>query len=468
MESKFFIEEAVSFLVEALTTRGIEKRKIEKAKEKLSDQITDFFYVNFVEKYEGEIWFSKCFDLMYRDKYLSQIFSHFFELNRPISIESLCSTFTNNLLSEYPDYSTNQKQIFDSIKWFTYEIIRILRNSEEIPKEYISHFDSYDMGHRTTELQLDTLSGVRQILDFVNSFSNKSTSGNSLKELYAINKKNISFFQKQYEILDWVSKGNCVKEAMVSLAFLERDEGDFDRAIEIFKYVADNYSEEVDLYNNVGCMYLDIGEYKKANKYFYNVAFSDNGNKCYAYYNLALWEYEVANMNVCPPPAQGKYYYSINMINHALSFLPDDIDSMNFKAFLFMLSKQNMEEAYSLFCKCIEKEDRYEYRVNLSIFYLLNRDFEKAEVEVKKLLQNNDDSFLYGLLGNIYGTYGMNKIEDAIKMLNKAYEISCDENYLLTAQELMHGGHIDSVFLNGTVIEIYTDHEVIEFNRAMH
>lgn len=467
----FTLDEVTSYLCEAWVTDKIEKRKIEKAKARISTQLTDFLNGEFVEKYEYEQWFSKCFDMMCRDRFLKQIFSHFFELDKSISIESLCDSFTHKFIDEYPQYSVLQKQIFDAIKWLACEIIRILKTNEELPKEYAMHFDIFDLGQNSIGIQLETLREVRQIYDLISLNYSSNPPSDAIKELYAIFYENTTFLQKQREILEWISKGNSVKEAMVCLAFLERDEGNIDRAIGLFEYVAENYPEEVDLYNNAGCLSLDIGEYEKANKCFNKVAFSDNGNKCDAYYNLAMWEYEVANLNMVDPPVEGKYYYSINMVNHALDNSPDDIDSLNFKAYLLMISKQDMEEAYLLFCKCIEREDKYEYRVNLAIFYLLNRNFDKAESEVRELLQmheNTEDSLLYGLLGNIYGTYEVDRIEEAIMMFEKAYRFSSDDNYLSTADKLRNGGHIDSVFLNGAIIEIYTDHEVIELYRTLH
>ena len=82
--------------------------------------------------------------------------------------------------------------------------------------------------------------------------------------------------------------------------------------------------------------------------------------------------------------------------------------------------------------------------------------------------ENTEDSLLYGLLGNIYGTYEVDRIEEAIMMFEKAYRFSSDDNYLSTADKLRNGGHIDSVFLNGAIIEIYTDYEVIELYRTLH
>lgn len=471
MKSLFLIEEVTSFLGEVWITDKIEKRKFEIAKEKLSSQVTDFLNKEFVKRYETEIWFSKCFDMICRDKFLKRIFCHFFELSRSTSIDSLCDSFTDKFIGECQEYSVVQKQISDAIKWSAYEVIRILKNSNDIPKEYVMHFDIYDLGQKTNGLQFETLSCIKQICDWISLNHNRKESLESYKELYAIISKDIPFFQKQYEILEWVSKGNNVKEAMVCLSFLERDEGDVYRAIDLLEYVADKYPEEVNLYNSVGNLYLDIGEYEKANKCFYKVAFSDNGNKGDAYYNLAIWEYVVANSNIVKPPVEGKYFYSINMINRAIKYSPDDVDSLNCKAYLLMISKQKMEEAYSLFCKCIEKEDKYEYRVNLAIFYLLNRDFDRAEAEVKMLLQlqeNGDKALLYGLLGNIYGTYGVDRIDDAIKMFEMAYDYSDNANYLSIVDDLRNGRHIDSISLNGTVIEIYTDREVIDFYRKSH
>ena len=95
----FALDEVTSYLCEAWVTDKIEKRKIEKAKAKMSTQLTDFLNGEFVEKYEYEQWFSKCFDMMCRDRLLKQIFSHFFD-NKSYHNQPLRNLFL--LLLSYP------------------------------------------------------------------------------------------------------------------------------------------------------------------------------------------------------------------------------------------------------------------------------------------------------------------------------------------------------------------------------
>jgi len=452
-------------------TDNQKKKKLKRLLEDISEDCIQ----KFITENENEKYYFGLDNILTRDKFIEKVIQCFFSVNLVQSTDRMVEDSINTVIKEYPDLRVFQKQMEEAAANLKNDIIKILKESSLVEDSQKIIFMLQEESRKSIDrdrVLLNKMELLSKKFDTITGYKSENPEESSnYKELYRIFESCVSAYEKEMSIINWISNNSDIKEGLVILAYLYRNEKNFERAVYFFEYVADHYPEELDLYNNSGCIYLSNNDDIRAEAAFKKVLSKQEDN-VNALYNMSIVYY---NKSICKIkgllPSSELYRYmekSIDYINKAYELTTEDTDIMNFRAYLLMITRKDLNESLLLLNRAIELEEDIDFYINRAICFLIRKEFDEAIKEANHILEMEleEEGFVYSLLGNIYGMKGVEKREIAISMFQKSYEISHDDKILNNISNLAAGRYFDHVYLNGVFIEIYTFEELLSGSDA--
>lgn len=266
----------------------------------------------------------------------------------------------------------------------------------------------------------------------------------------------MSAMEKEWNFWKWAEKTGDFKEAAIWVADNCRRTGERERALFLFKRIADGNKEEYQLYNDVGCLLNEMERHGEALDAFCNVLKVDENN-IDALYNMSTTFYDLGD-------GEQSYCY----IQRAYQLWGEDADVANFYGLQLMIRGRDfLPEAERVMGAALKKHPAdFFLRLNYGTALMAGKKFDAAISVFQKLYEEYpEDVIVVGSLGLVYGMLGVERAEEAVCMFQKAYEISGETGYLRNVECMKRGRFLDSFLFNGIPYPVYSDEELLEMQR---
>ncbi|SEK34253.1 hypothetical protein SAMN02910377_00662 [Pseudobutyrivibrio ruminis] len=407
----------------------------------------------FINKYQNEIYYAKLDNYIERVAYIETLINYMTDITRKNSIEKYIDTIADDFISEYSSFISQRIRIKEALEFLSEEIKRILFQSK-ICFESLEHNRIYDVGLRNGE-KLDQL--LEQISGAI-SFNTIAANKNNMLKICGENDLKDNYYDEIIALLE---------------------EGKYVEVIEKIDLYVERFPKDYEMLVDAGALLIDIGRFEEAKEKLDKVLSVDE-NHVNALYNMAV---------ACYCDATKDYQYNarpdlyeaekmsksidgaVQYIDRAYSVDENDLEVKNFKAYLYMVTKKDLNLAQKLLWECIKEHPDVDYKINLALCYLIDKDFNNALIIAQELCFETkfrdltEASFIFGLMGNIYATPGIRYNDEAVQMLMFAYMLSHDSNYLKLTDMISNGSVIDSIFINRMMINIYDVDEMPDLVR---
>lgn len=402
----------------------------------------------FIHKYQDELFYHKLDSYMVSESFVENLIHMMNDFHRDDSIESYIESTAEDFIQQNKEFIVYKNRIIGAISFIKNEIESIF-SQNGVNSINFALMKIYDKENNALE-KLDL------IIKILNSNTYLDTIQPSIVDTERY--KTTDSKEKAFNIITTLIENKAYKDAVVKIE----------------EYV-NIYPEEFTRYNLAGAILMDINDMERAKEEFEKVLNKDSQN-IEALYNMAVLEYDkVTKENKYDVrPTINKAEVMSYQLNKAIEYIDkaykvdnESIEVMNFKAYLYMITKKDLSLAEKLFIKCKKQSKKVSYTINLTICYLLKKEYSSALKLAQELcyydLENIEQAaFIFGLVGNIYATPGIRNIAAAVKLLEFTYLLSKDKNYLVLSDNIRKGNVIDSIYLNGMVVNILDAQEFME------
>jgi ATP-dependent Clp protease ATP-binding subunit ClpC len=273
------------------------------------------------------------------------------------------------------------------------------------------------------------------------------------------------FYKNDYEnakkcFLQVIEKDPSHSKAMQKLAKIESNSNNIDKAIEYYENSLKIESGEPAIWNDLGNLYYDKGDFNGAIR-CYKKAIEEDDKYYWAFYNIGL------ALNELYPNDPQKAKEALDWFNKAVEINDNYYPALN-EIGLYYLDLKEYDKAEEYFNKSIAANERYKYPFyNLGQIYKHKGDIEKAkEYLYKSLLVDPNYAGAYNNMGILfyddndnmtalyyyaranevepgykYALYNIGLVFDRIEKYRKAYEmykkaLNSDPNYEPALEEM--------------------------------
>lgn len=447
------------------------KEQVQKQKlNKLSIALKDMIQKDYIAKYENEKYFTQLDGFLEANKFYDKLVRNIFLIESDSSKTTLSNEYADKFITEYSEFQPFVQQIKSVVLELAKSVYTIIFDSKFLDGNVAYNIAQREQTIGMLENQSVMLERIEEIAQRQSNFESftynlyKNEKKKNDKEAYkGLHKilcdESCSCFEKEIAYIKWISEHGDLKEGLVYIASNCEKNKELERAKKYYEYILGEYEkEEYELYNNLGIIELRQNQKEAAIKWFEKVLEYDKNN-INALYNLAIAHHTYGK--ICD--------VSLTFIEKAFKIDSQDADVVSFYAAVLLEKDiKNCEYAFKILNNALKSNpDNYYLNINLGFVYLFQKNFADGINLLEKLNQDYPNNIeCVSLLGMMYAMIGVENAEKAIPLFEQAYHITKEEGYLENIRLLERGWFFDSVMYNYKRYEIYSDEELMLYNKS--